>query len=248
MFDAFELDQSPEHTRRLTGATVAALIVMGMGLALAVTLANAPVRKEVEKKVDVSFRPPPPPPEPAKIENAPPPKPKPPPPPVAEAPVLNPGAAAMVAPTEVPKAAAPESDTAVAAIHVAVGGTGDGSNPGVAAAPDHDESAAPVVASAGSRGPVNLPEDADPPEPDENNPQPEYPESARASGQEARVVLKIVVEADGRVGRIQVLKGEEPFTSAALAAVRAWKYEPARLDGQPIVVFKIVDLKFRLRE
>jgi hypothetical protein len=45
-----------------------------------------------------------------------------------------------------------------------------------------------------------------------------------------------------------VLKGEEPFTSAAIAAVKQWKYEPARLEGQPIVVFKIVDLKFRLRE
>jgi protein TonB len=156
----------------------------------------------------------------------------------------------MVAPTEVPKAPAPESEQPVAAIAVAVGGRGDGKTPVDAAPPppDDDESEAPVVATATAHGPVNLPEDADPPEPDEGNSAPEYPESARTIGQEARVVLKIVVEADGRVGRIQVLKGEEPFTSAALVAVKQWKYEPAQLDGQPIAVFKIVDLKFRLRE
>jgi len=60
-------------------------------------------------------------------------------------------------------------------------------------------------------------------------------------------VLKIVVEATGAVGRIDVLKGEEPFTSEAIAKVRTWKYEPATLDGVAIAVFKIVDLKFRLR-
>jgi protein TonB len=207
--------------------------------------------------VDVSFRPPPPPPPPAKIENAPKPPPKraaapKPPPPVAEPlPVAAPAppppaAAAMVAPKEIPKVAAPESDTVVQAIAVAVGGTGDGSGTAVGA-PGEDESPAPVVASAGTSGPVNLPEDADPPEPSEDNVAPEYPEAARTTGQEARVVLKIVVERDGHVGRIQVLKGDEPFLSAALAAVKTWTYEPARLDGEAIAVFKIVDLKFKLR-
>lgn len=248
MFDAFEVEQNPEHVKRLTGATMAALAVLGASLVAIVAFGNSHANAAAEKKVDVSFRPPPPPPERAEPPPPPPPPPRPKPKVVAEA-APAPGPAAMVAPTEVPKAPPPESDKVVEAIQVAVGGKGDGKAPAVEApAPDADESEAPVVASAATHGPVNLPEDADPPEPDEGNLQPDYPESARATGQEARVVLKIVVELDGHVGRIQVLKGEEPFTSVAIAAVKQWKYEPAKLEGQPIVVFKIVDLKFRIRE
>lgn len=261
MFDAFELQTDVGVMRkRMTVAFVAATFALGAFVVVVAAIASArPLEENKPKQVDVSFRPPPPPPEPAKIEVAPPPppkvvKPRPPAPSiVAEvappAPAPAPAAAAMVAPKEVPKVAAPESDTAVAAIAVAVGGTGDGSGSAVGTgARDDDESAAPVVAKAGASGPVNLPEDAEPPEPSESNAQPEYPEAARATGQEARVVLKIVVELDGHVGRVQVLKGEEPFLSAALAVVRSWKYEPATLEGSPIAVFKIVNITFSLRD
>lgn len=256
MFTAFE--QQPDLSamrKRVSLAFVAASAVLCALVALVVASAR-PADPLRPKQVDVSFRPPPPPPEPVKIEQQPVKvvKPKPPPPPAAVAEVTPapsaapvPAAAAMVAPKEVPKEAAPESDTAVAAIAVAVGGTGDGSGPAVGSN-DGDESAAPVVASPGSSGPVNLPEDAEPPVPSETNAQPEYPESARTTGQEARVVLKIVVELDGSVGRVQVLKGEEPFVSAALAVVKGWKYEPATLEGAPLSVFKIVNITFSLRD
>jgi protein TonB len=262
MFDAFELQTDVGvMRRRMTVAFVAATFALGgFVVVVAAITSSRPLEELKPKQIDVSFRPPPPPPEPVKIETAPPPpkvvKPKPPPPPVvAEAPVPvaapapAPAAAPMVAPKEVPKVAAPESDTAVAAIAVAVGGTGDGSGTAVGTgARDDDESAAPVVAKAGSSGPVNLPEDAEPPEPSEDNAQPEYPESARTTGQEAKVVLKIVVELDGRVGRVQVLKGEEPFVSAALAVVKTWTYQPATLEGAPLAVFKIVNITFSLRD
>ncbi len=262
MFDAFELQTDVGvMRRRMTVAFVAATFALGgFVVVVAAITSSRPLEELKPKQIDVSFRPPPPPPEPVKIETAPPPpkvvKPKPPPmpvvaeaPPPVAAPAPAPAAAPMVAPKEVPKVAAPESDTAVAAIAVAVGGTGDGSGTAVGTgARDDDESAAPVVAKAGSSGPVNLPEDAEPPEPSEDNAQPEYPESARTTGQEAKVVLKIVVELDGRVGRVQVLKGEEPFVSAALAVVKTWTYQPATLEGAPLAVFKIVNITFSLRD
>ncbi len=263
MFDAFELQTDVGVARkRLTVAFVAATFALGGFVVVVAAISSSrPLEEARPKQVDVSFHPPPPPPEPMKLET--PPslpkrvKPKPPPPVVAEAPspppapspAAAPAAAAMLAPREVPRQAAPESDTAVAAIAVAVGGTGDGSGAGLGSgARDEDESAAPVIAKAGTSGPVNLPEDAEPPEPSEDNVQPEYPESARITGQEARVVLKIVVELDGHVGRVQVLKGEEPFVSAALAVVKSWKYQPATLEGAPLIVFKIVNITFSLRE
>ena len=257
MFTAFELQPEVSAIRkRVTVAFVAASFALGGFVVLVAAVSSArPLGELRPKQVDVSFRPPPPPPEPVKIEQQPPPppklnKPKPPQPTVvAEVmapPTAAPAAAAMVAPKEVPKVAAPESETAVTAIALAVGGTGDGSGTAVGSN-DADESEAPVIAKAGSSGPVNLPEDAEPPEPSEGNAQPEYPESARTTGQEAKVVLKLVVELDGHVGRIQVLKGEEPFVSAALAVVRGWKYEPATLEGAPLAVFKIVNITFSLR-
>jgi len=261
MFDAFELQPDVSALRkRVTIAFIAATVVMGAFIVLVAVIASSRPLEEVKgKQVDVSFRPPPPPPEPVKVERPPPPPPKlappKPPPPAVVAEVSPPpqaapapAAAAMVAPKEVPAQAAPESDTAVAAIAVAVGGTGDGSGTAVGGGNDADESAAPVVAKAGASGPVNLPEDADPPEPSEGNVQPEYPESARTTGQEAKVVLKLVVELDGSVGRIQVLKGEEPFVSAALAVVKSWRYQPATLEGTPLAVFKIVNITFSLRD
>lgn len=260
MFDAFELQPEVSAIRkRVTVAFVAASFVLGGSIVMIAAIASArPIAEPAPKQVDVSFRPPPPPPAPVRVESPPPPppklaRPKPPPPRVvAEAPpppraAPAPAAAPLVAPKEIPQEAAPESDTVVQEIALAVGGTGDGSGTGVGSN-DADESAAPVVASAGTSGPVNLPEEAEPPEPAEDNPQPEYPESARASGQEARVVLKVVVELDGSVGRVQVLKGEEPFVSAALAVVKSWKYEPATLEGVPLSVFKIVNITFSLRD
>ncbi len=257
MFHAFELQPDVSAIRkRVTVSFVAATFVLGAAVVLVSAIASSrPLEELKPKQVDVSFRPPPPPPEPVKIERQPPKVTKPRPPPqavvaeVAPPPQAAPAAAAaMVAPKEVPKQAAPEADVAVAATEVAVGGTGDGSGTAVGTSNDADESAAPVVASAGTSGPVNLPEDAEPPEPAEGNAQPEYPESARTTGQEARVVLKIVVELDGTVGRVQVLKGEEPFVSAALAVVKTWKYEPATLEGSPLAVFKIVNITFSLRD
>ncbi len=258
MFDAFELQPDVAATRRrfVVALVAAAVTLAGLG-AVVGFIASRPQVVTREKQVDVSFRPPPPPPEPVKVEPPPPvARPRPPPAPkpavVVEqappAPVAVAAAAPMVAPKEVPKQAAPEASVAVAAIETAVGGAGDGSGSAVGAAVDEDDSPAPVIAKAGSSGPVNLPEDAEPPEPSEDNAQPEYPEAARTTGQEARVVLKIVVERDGHVGRVQVLKGEEPFVTAALSVVKTWKYEPASMDGEPLAVFKIVNITFSLRE
>jgi protein TonB len=256
MFQTFDQPVDTEATRRLSAAALAATVVIGGLFTLMLVSAARAEKAEAEKIIPVAFRPPPP----VKKAEPPPPPPapkvaRPKPPPQVAAPVTptvamaEPAAAPIVAPKEVPKVKAPEAtaDNAVAAIAVAVGGTGDGSGTAVGNAGEQ-ESAAPVVASAGASGPVNLPEEAEPPEPAEDNAAPEYPESARASGVESVVVLKVVIEKNGSVGRIQVMKGEEPFVSAAVTLVKTWKYSPATLDGTPIATFKIVKVSYRLRK
>jgi TonB family protein len=119
--------------------------------------------------------------------------------------------------------------------HGVVGGVPGGTGTGSGALP-----------AATSVGPINLPEEATPPVESADNRRPDFPESARAAGKEGLVILKIVITELGRVGNIQVLKGEAPFVEAAIAVVKTYQYTPAFLAGRPIAVFRIVKIPFRL--
>jgi len=64
---------------------------------------------------------------------------------------------------------------------------------------------------------------------------PEYPAAARKKGQEGWVIVSYVVLKDGSVGEVLVedSSGEPAFEAAVTEAVSAWRYEPARLNGEP---------------
>jgi TonB family protein len=85
-----------------------------------------------------------------------------------------------------------------------------------------------------------------PPLPTASNAPPDYPQEARAAGKTGTVILKVVILADGSVADVQVMRGEEPFVSSAMKAVRDWRYEPARFQGQPITVYRIIQIPFKL--
>lgn len=79
--------------------------------------------------------------------------------------------------------------------------------------------------------------------------QPTYPSEARVDRVEGRAILQAIIRADGTVGGIEVLGGNEPdegFAEAAEAAVLKWRYEPATLDGEPVDVFFTVFVEFKL--
>ena len=72
-----------------------------------------------------------------------------------------------------------------------------------------------------------------------------YPDAARRLNLSGEVVLRIVVEGSGSVGRIDVLTaGMAGMTEAAVDAVRRWTYRPARVHGQPVAVWKVVRIRF----
>ncbi|MFE8604525.1 energy transducer TonB [Archangium violaceum] len=247
MFETYDSATDVQSARRFALSGVASLGMCALIGLTAVAVGNQ-VREVIkEKKVDVVFRPPPPPPPVVEVKPAPPPPPPPPkpkakpapPPPTVAAP------AAMVAPKEIPVEKPPEADAenAVAAAPVAVGGTGQLVAGAIVTGVD-----SPGVAGGSLRPrPINLPESATPPKELNSNLLPEFPSDMRAKGQEGMVILKLVVEADGSVSNVKVMRGEEPFVGAALAAVRTWRYEPALVDGQPTAVFRIVKVPFRLK-
>jgi TonB family protein len=62
------------------------------------------------------------------------------------------------------------------------------------------------------------------------------------------VVLEIVIRSDGSVGDVKVLRGLGfGLNDRAVAAVRNWKFSPARRQGTPVDVIVEVEVEFSLR-
>lgn len=62
---------------------------------------------------------------------------------------------------------------------------------------------------------------------------PSYPALSRRMGEEGRVVLKVLVKADGTAGAVSVKRssGFPRLDAAASSAVRMWRFEPYRIGG-----------------
>jgi protein TonB len=78
---------------------------------------------------------------------------------------------------------------------------------------------------------------------------PVYPESARRAGLEGVSTLRFEVRADGTVGAIAVERsaGFGELDRAAVAAVRTWRFEPARRGNDAVAVWVTLPVRFELR-
>ena len=78
-------------------------------------------------------------------------------------------------------------------------------------------------------------------------PQPRYPERAAAANIEAEVVVALRVDADGEVAEAHAVSCTVPFRgfeSAALDAVRDWRFKPALRDNRPVEVWDLLTVRF----
>jgi periplasmic protein TonB len=80
------------------------------------------------------------------------------------------------------------------------------------------------------------------------NPKPVYPQEAREKGYQGKVLLRVEVLANGRVGQIAIKKtsGCEALDRSALAAVKEWRFIPARKGEVAVPVWVIIPIKFQL--
>jgi protein TonB len=80
------------------------------------------------------------------------------------------------------------------------------------------------------------------------NPAPRYPEAAKRLRQEGVVLLRVAVDARGRVDAVSVAKGSgyQALDEAALEAVRRWEFEPGRRGKQAVASVVTVPVRFRL--
>ena len=145
----------------------------------------------------------------------------------------------LVAPKEMPKEAPKEADPSQDKGIAVYGEPGEGDPAGL-------EGGMQGGVVGGQVGAIALPEDALPPMPSTANVPPAYPQEARAVGKTGTVILKVIILANGKVADVQVMRGDEPFVSAAVQAVKRWQYEPARYRGQPITVYRIIQIPFKL--
>jgi protein TonB len=81
-----------------------------------------------------------------------------------------------------------------------------------------------------------------------HNPKPLYPQEAREKGSQGKVLLRVEVLASGLVGQIAVKKssGCEALDRSALAAVKEWRFIPARKGEVAVPVWVIIPVKFQL--
>ena len=78
-----------------------------------------------------------------------------------------------------------------------------------------------------------------------------YPADARATGVEGRVVVRYDVTQAGTVANAVVVESEPPgvFDSAALDAVRSWRFRPMVVQGEVVPApDRVSKLVFRLGE
>jgi TonB family protein len=75
--------------------------------------------------------------------------------------------------------------------------------------------------------------------------EPIYPEAARLAKVQGVVVLDAVIGADGTVVDLRAISGPDDLTSAALDAVKWWRFQPYLVNGQAVQVKTRLAVDFR---
>jgi len=75
---------------------------------------------------------------------------------------------------------------------------------------------------------------------------PEYPARARAAHVQGTVSLLVSIGKDGSVTGVKEISGPPELSSAAVAAVKQWRYRPIISRGEPQEASTVVDIPFKL--
>jgi len=76
--------------------------------------------------------------------------------------------------------------------------------------------------------------------------QPQYPEAAKRDHIQGTVLLKVTIGKQGDVENLQLISGHPALASAAIEAVKQWRYKPYLQNGEPVEVETEVTVNFTL--
>ncbi len=81
-----------------------------------------------------------------------------------------------------------------------------------------------------------------------NNPPPAYPPVSRRFGEQGRIVLRVLVSAQGDAEKTEINQssGYARLDQAAVDAVRRWKFVPAKRDDTAVSALVLVPITFKL--
>jgi periplasmic protein TonB len=77
--------------------------------------------------------------------------------------------------------------------------------------------------------------------------EPKYPPIAQQAHIQGIVILTAVIDKDGIIQRLQLVSGHPMLATAAIDAVKQWRYKPYLLNGQPVEAETTVAVTFRLQ-
>lgn len=82
-----------------------------------------------------------------------------------------------------------------------------------------------------------------------DNPAPDYPSISRRLGEQGKVLLRVQVAVDGTADSValQTSSGSSRLDQAALAAVKKWRFVPAKRGGQAVSASVIVPISFSIQ-
>ena len=78
--------------------------------------------------------------------------------------------------------------------------------------------------------------------------QPIYPAVARAARIQGTVVLQAEINKEGNIENLQMVSGHPLLVSAAMEAVKQWRYKPYVLNGEPVAVDTQIQVNFVLSD
>ncbi len=81
-------------------------------------------------------------------------------------------------------------------------------------------------------------------------PKPEYPARARREGKEGRVLLRVLVDEQGKSKSVEVddSSGSEALDRAAAEAIKRWRFSPARYGNKSVESWVKIPIDFRLTD
>ncbi len=103
--------------------------------------------------------------------------------------------------------------------------------------PPSEEPSGPIEVGGNVRAPEKI-----------TYPQPAYTEIARKARIQGVVIVQAIIDKQGNVTNVKVLKGlPMGLEEAAVEAIKTWKFKPATLNGKPVAVYYNLTVNFKLQ-